>query len=218
MKLHYVEGSPNCRRALATVYHLGIEVDIEYMDFFSGDLRKPAYVKLNPNAMVPTLQDGDFVLWESNAIMQYLADRTPGNTLFPQDPRTRADIVRWQCWGLAHYNKAFGMLSFETLIKPNFLKAEPDAALVKWATAELALHLRVLESHLKGRDYAVGDGITLADYSLVQMQGFKAAMPFDWSPYPNVNAYYDRIAAVPHWARTEPGNAGTGRRPAAPGN
>ena len=70
MKLYYLVGSPNCRRVHAVMNHLGIKVDIEYLDFFTGELKKPDYLGLNPNGMVPTLRDGDFVLWESNAIMQ----------------------------------------------------------------------------------------------------------------------------------------------------
>jgi glutathione S-transferase len=200
MKLHYVVGSPNCRKVHAVLNHLGISAEFEYLDFFAGDTRKPGYLALNPNGMVPTLHDGDLILWESNAIMQYLAARAPANTLYPRDEAIRADISRWHCWELAHYNKAFGALSFETVAKPNFMKMAPDDATVTWSKRELARHAPVLESHLKGRKYLVGDDITLADYSVIHAEGFKEAIPFDWSPYPNINAYYERMRAVPHWA------------------
>lgn len=216
MQLYYIVGSPNCRKVHAAVNHLGIKVDIKYLDFFAGDLAQPDYLGINPNGMVPALRDGGFTLWESNAIMQYLAEKAPGNTLFPKDAKTRADIARWQCWELAHYNKAFGTLAFETVAKPNFMKTDPDQELVRWAQRELARHARVLESHMKGRQYAVGDGITLADYSLIHVEPFKEAVPFDWSAYPNLNAYYDRMRVVPHWAKTAPPSPGAiGRRPQA---
>lgn len=216
MKLYYVVGSPNCRKVHAVLNHLGIKADLEYLDFFAGDTKKPEYLALNPNGMVPTLRDGDFVLWESNAIMQYLAVKAPANTLYPRDDAKRADISRWQCWELAHFNKAFGALSFETVAKPNFLKAAPDEATVTWSKRELARHAPTLESHLKGRKYLVGDDVTLADYSVIHVEGFKEAIPFDWSPYPNINAYYERMRAVPHWAKTAPSNPQSiGRRPSA---
>jgi glutathione S-transferase len=74
MKLHYVVGSPNCRKVHAVINALGLQVEFAYLDFFRGDLRGADYLAMNPNAMVPVLVDGDFVLTESNAIMNYLAD------------------------------------------------------------------------------------------------------------------------------------------------
>ena len=214
MKLYYVVGSPNCRKVHAAINHLGIEVEFEYMDFFEGDHKKPEYLTLNSGGMVPSLHDGDFVLSESNAIMQYLADKVPGNTLFPRDAKTRADIVRWQCWDLAHYNKAFGVLAWEAVAKPNFMGAEPDLGVVNWAKNELSRHAPVLDAHLKGRTYVVGENITLADYSLAHVEMFKEAIPFDWLPFPNLNKYYERMRAVPHWAETAPVSPDAqGRRP-----
>ena len=104
MILHTFVGSPNSRKVEAVIDHLGLEVEIVRHDF-RGGLRSPDYLALNPNAKVPTLVDGTFVLWESNAIMQYLADKVGSDSLFPRDPRTRADIVRWQCWELVHFNQ-----------------------------------------------------------------------------------------------------------------
>lgn len=216
MKLYTVIGSPNSRKALAAVHQLGIAVEIEYLDYFESDLESPEYRVLNPNCMVPTLVDGDFSLWESNAIMQYLADKVPGNTLFPRDPQTRADIVRWQCWELAHYNKALGVLSFEAVAKTLLMDSEPDQALIDWAVQELGHFAPILEKHLRDRDYVVGASLTLADFSLIHIEPFKDAVPFDWSPYPNLNAYYQRIGALPTWSSSAPASPeAMGRRPAA---
>lgn len=216
MKLYYVVGSPNCRKVHAAINHLGLNVELEYLDFFAGDVQNADFLAINPNGMVPALCDGDYALSESNAIMQYLADTVPGNTLFPRDARTRADIVRWQCWELAHYNKALGVLSWETVAKPNFMGGQPDAAIVNWAKEGLARFAPVLEAHLKGRTHMVGDGMTLADYSVAHIEMFKEAVPFDWSPYPNLNRYYERMRAAPHWASTAPATPqAIGRRPPA---
>ena len=214
MKLYYVVGSPNCRKVHAVINHLGINVEFEYLDFFERDLKKQDYLGINPNGMVPTLRDGDFMLWESNAIMQYLADKVTGNALFPKDDKIRANIVRWQCWELAHYNNAFGVLAWETVAKPNLMGAEPDPGVVNWAKDGLSRHAPVLESHLKGRTHLVGKSVTLADYSLIHAEMFKEAIPFDWSLYPNINAYYERMRSVSHWAKTVPVSPeAMGRRP-----
>jgi len=216
MKLHYVVGSPNCRKVHAVINHLGLKLEFEYKDFFTGELKAPDYRGVNPNGMVPALEDGGLKLWESNAIMQYLAAKAPPNALLPRDMAVCADIVRWQCWELAHFNKALGVLSFEAVVKPNFLNMEPDPAAVGWSKGELERHAPTLDAHLDGRNYLVGDDITLADYSMIHLEGFKDLSPFDWSRFPSLNAYFERMRAVPHWANTAPADpAQIGRRPAA---
>lgn len=204
MKLHSVVGSPNCRKVQAVINHLGLEVALQYHDFFQGGLRGADFLGLNPNGMVPVLCDGDLRLWESNAIMQYLAEKAPENALYPRDAARRADITRWQCWELAHFNKALGVLTFEAVAKAAFMKLPPDADAVRWSTRELERHAPVLESHLKGRSFLVGDQLTLADYSMAYLEPLAGAAPFDWSRFPNITAYYERMRAVPHWARTAP--------------
>jgi len=204
MKIYYVVGSPNCRKVHAVLNHTGLKADFEYLDFFSGDLQLPAYRAVNPNAMVPSLVDGDLTLWESNAIMQYLADKAGADDLLPRDAKRRADIVRWLAWELAHFNRAFGILSFETVAKPNFMKMAPNAPLVEWAQGQLNTFASVLDAHMAGRAYVSGDKLTLADYAMIHLELFKEAMPFDWAPYPNLNAYFDRMREVDHWAKTAP--------------
>ncbi|MBI4273961.1 MAG: glutathione S-transferase family protein [Rhizobiales bacterium] len=216
MKLHSVVGSPNCRRVEAVANHLGQKLDIEYHDFFAGDLRKPEYLALNANGMVPLLADGAFTLWESNAITQYLADKAGSDTLFPRDPQRRADVVRWQCWELSHFNKAFGTLAWETVAKPTFNLGPTNHALVEIMRDNLKRFAAVLDRHLADRDYLVGNGITIADYSMITPEKFKEAIPFDWAPFANVNAYFERMRKVEHWTRTAPANpAETGRKPKA---
>jgi glutathione S-transferase len=198
MKLHIVPGSPNTRKVEAVIHHLGLEVDVQEYDLFAGDLRKPSYLALNPNARVPTLVDGKFVLWESNAIMQYLADKAGDDQLFPRKPQTRADVVRWQFWELVHFNRPFGALAFETIAKAR-RGLEVDAAAIALAQADLARNTPVLESHLAGRQYLVGDAVTLADYSMVTLESYRSKVPFDWSPYTHLNAYLDRVSKLEPW-------------------
>ena len=204
MKLYAIVGSPNSRKVLAVAHHTGIEVDVEYLDLFEGDTSKPAYKALNPNAMVPTLVDGDLKLWESNAINQYLAEKSEDDTLFPQNIAQRSDIVRWQSWELAHFNQAFGTLALEAVAKPYFMDTQGDEAVISWAKGQLSRFSSVLNNHMQGRSYVVGDTITLADYSMIHVESFKEAVPFDWTPFPHLNDYFDRMRQSPHWAATAP--------------
>ena len=98
MKLHLLQGSPNCRKTMATAYHLSSDVEMHFMELTSGETKSAEFLAINPNGLTPTLEDGDFKLWESEAVMQYLADCGGGNTLHPRDPKTRADISRWRFW------------------------------------------------------------------------------------------------------------------------
>lgn len=120
--------------------------------------------------MVPTLVDGDLNLWESNAIIQYLADKAGCDELFPTDSKKRADVVRWQCWELAHFNQAFGTLAFESVAKPSFMEMPSNEAVIEWSQQQLIRFATVLNNHLDGRLFMVGDGLTLADYSMIHVE------------------------------------------------
>ena len=204
MKLYAIVGSPNSRKVLAVVNHTGIDVDIEYLDLFAGDTHQPDYTALNPNSMVPTLLDGDLKLWESNAIIQYLADKAGDEALYPKNLILRADIARWQCWELAHFNQAFGTLALESVAKPNFFDTQGNPALIDCAKEQLERFSLVLNAHLQGRTYMVGDAITLADYSMIHVEFFKEMIPFDWSSFPHLNDYFERMRQSPHWLATAP--------------
>ena len=208
MKLHTAPGSPSGRKVQAVILHLKLDVQVQNHDFAKGELRAPEYLALNPNGSVPSLVDGDFVLWESNAIMQYLADKAGDELLFPRDLRTRADVVRWQCWELTHFNKAFGTLAFETVAKARLNFGPPDPRRVEVAEADLARYAPVLDAHMAHREYLVGRNITLADYSMLQFEGYRTLVPFDFSDYRNLNAYFDHVSKADAWQRSAPAGAG----------
>jgi glutathione S-transferase len=216
MKLHTFVGSPSGRKVEAVINHLKLDVQVEYYDALAGELRTPEYLALNPNGKVPTFVDGTFTLWESNAITQYLADKAGSDALFPRDSRKRAEVVRWQFWETAHFNKAFGTLVLEALIKPRRNLGPTDDSKVASASADLLRAAPVLNLHLTNRQYLVGEGITIADYSMICLEPYEAAIPFDWAPYPNVSAYFDRMRRTAHWKRTAPVSSdAVGRRPKA---
>jgi glutathione S-transferase len=215
MQLHTFVGSPSGRKVEAVINHLRIAVDVHYHDVLTGELKRPDYLALNPNAMVPTLIDGSFILWESDAIMQYLADRTDNTTLFPHDLRRRAEVVRWQFWATLHFNRAFGTLAFEAVAKPALGIGPTNETAVAAAQVDLARFAPILNAHLKGRQVLVGDAITLADYAMIRTEAYQAKIPFDWSPYSDLNAYFERMRHVEAWARTAPPSyEAVGRKPA----
>ncbi len=204
MKLYSLPGSPNTRKVLAVSHHLDLNLEIEQLDFLRGDTRKPEFLAINQNGMVPVLEDGSFVLWESNAIMQYLVEKVGGSPIFPTDLKLRTEVLRWQFWELTHFNKAFGTLVFESVIKPQFGMGNAAEDLVSFCLTELARFAPVLEHHLDSRQYLVGDGLTIADYSMVCLEKYRGATAFDWSPFPQINRYLDRIRQSDAWVKADP--------------
>lgn len=204
MKLYSHPASPNCRKVLVTAAHLGIPLETEFTDINAGAQGVPEYMALNPNGKVPTLKDGDFVLWESNAIVQYLAAQKPGNPLWPDDERVRADIARWQSWELAHWLPALHPYLWENFFKKVLGLGAPDPAELKKGEGNFNRFATVLNSHLAKRDYLVNNYLTLADISVASylMYARPAQIPLDG--YPNIKRWFARIEALPAWRQSEP--------------
>ncbi|MCP5368073.1 MAG: glutathione S-transferase family protein [Hyphomicrobiales bacterium] len=203
-KLYVVRGSNNCRKVEAVVGNLGLEVETVALDFASGGLKTPEYLALNPNGKVPTLVDGDYTLWESNAIMQYLADGAPDNTLYPRDGRTRIEIHRWQFWETAHYNRWLGTLAFEIMLKPMFNLGQPDEAHIAEARGFFDKFAPVLDARLSQGPFLVGANPTLADFSVGSFAAFVGGMGLNLNDYPHLRDWYARLDSVPGWAATAP--------------
>jgi len=202
MQLYYNPYSSNTRRVLLAADHLGIAFDLVKIDLGSQDDRR-RLGEVNDNGKLPVLIDGDFILWESCAIMQYLADGTPGQTVWPQERRARADVSRWMFWACQHFSPAVGVLTWEHIWKKFVTGQDADPKEVARGEADLAEAACVLDRHLATRRWLVGDDITLADYAVVGslMYKDKAALPLDG--YPHLLAWFERIQALPAWQRTD---------------
>lgn len=191
--------SMNCRKVQAVINYLDLEVDTQVVDLSAGKTREREYLALNPNGRLPALKDGDFVLWESGAICQYLVEAYGDNRLWASDPRTRADISRWTCWQLAHWQPAAGALIWEYVAKPYFGAGAPDPATVEKATEQFHVVARVLDEHLAGRRFIVGDRVTLADIAIGAALMYKKEARFPLERYSNIGAWSARLDEVPGW-------------------
>src|SRR5581483_5388390 len=163
MKLYGFPPSPNTWKVRAVAAHIGLPLELEFVDLTKP--RTAAYLAINPTGRTPTLVDGDRTLWESTAIMHYVAAQKP-NTLFPSGP-VRADILRWQCWGLAHFSgEACTPLIFQRLVKKLLNLGPPDEAVIARATEAFHKEAKVLDAHLAKQPYLAGSEVTLADFSV----------------------------------------------------
>jgi glutathione S-transferase len=201
MKLHYHPISHNCRRVLATIHEVGRDdVELALVDLFKGEHKTPEFLNLNPNGKVPVLEDGDFALWESTAIMQYLSG---DSTLWPAT-KARYDIIRWQVWAVGHWGPPIGKVVFERLVKKVVGASEPDEAKVAEGLEEFQQFASVLDGYLEGRDWLVGDGITLADYSVAANLTYASAVGIEIEPFANIRRWYDAIEGRDAWQRSAP--------------
>ncbi len=200
MRFHHHPASYNSRRALAVAHHLGLDVEVTICDLMAGAQQAPEFLALNPNGRVPVLEDGDFVLWESMAVSQYLASQTT-NSLWPDDARVRADITRWQAWDLAHFGRAGDILLFENVVRKMFGLGDPDAAAVAQAETTLAKFAAVLDAQLGERNHVVGEALTLADFFLAGSYESALGAGAPLLAFANVARWYQGIRSLPAWGR-----------------
>lgn len=199
MKLYHFPLSPNSRRVVAVLHHLQLPCELQALDLSKGEQLQTDFLKLNPNHMIPTLVDADFVLWESNAIMQYLCSKVPNNSLWPTNPKLQADISRWQFWVVGHFGSACGTLLFERVIKILFNRGEPDEQEIAKGEERFHRFAQVLEQHLTGRNWLVGDGVTLADFAVGSWLAVASPAQYPFANYPEIQRWYVNIEQLPAW-------------------
>lgn len=208
MKLFYFPPSNNSRRAHAVALHLELPMEYEMVNLQTGNQRTDDFLALNPAGRIPVVQEDDFVLWESNAIAQYLASHPlasqSSTTLWPEDAQARATITGWQCWELAHFSKGTQPLQYERFVKQVLKLGDPDPAVVERATAIFHKEAAVLNAHLAQHPYLVNDTLTIADFSVASDLTYAEMCQFPLENYPHIRAWYAKIEALPAWQQTAP--------------
>jgi glutathione S-transferase len=154
-----------------------------------------ALLARNPNAMVPVIQDGSFVLWESNAICRYLARKQPRSTLLPEHPELRAQVDQWMDWQATELNSAW-RYAFLALVRrdPGYTQARDIAeSIASWHR-----HMRILDDHFaQGGQFVTGEFFTLADVVLGLSVHRWLLSPLERPPLDAVHGYYQRLSVRP---------------------
>ena len=202
LKLHVFPPSPRSFKVLVVAHHLGIDYQLVLCDLTKGDQKSASYGALNPNQRVPTLEDGDFKLWESNAIIQYLATNKPESALLPADERGRADVTRWQFWESTTWDAACSILVFERVVKGFFGGGGPDAVEVEKGLQRFHRAAKVLDGHLRGRTYVCGNRVTLADFAIGAGLTMAELAQFPLEGYGEIRRWAAILADLPAWQRT----------------
>lgn len=204
MKLHYCE-TPNPRKACAVARYLNSPVEFTYVDLLKGENRKPEFLALNPNARVPVLDTGTTKFWEANAIMCYLA-KVAGSDIWPDDAR-QIEVIRWFSWDQAHFSRHAGALFFERVIKPMLGIGNPDQAVITEATGAFARSAAILDAHLRGRHFLVGDSLTLADFAVATMLPDAAGARLPLGGFPEIQRWHAQLNELDAWRQPFPERA-----------
>ena len=207
--------SINVRKVLWLCVEIGIPFEQEQWgsEFRSTDA--PEFLELNPNALVPVIRDGDFVLWESNAILQYAADKFGKSAYYPTDLKTRADINRWLLWESSSWFPSCYAYLVENCVKP-LLNAEPDAAVLEAQAANFHKLAGILDSRLAKSPWIAGAGPTIADIAIAAPMHLHALQKLPLDEHPNLKRWMtDRVEKLPCWEKTWVGPGFTLDRAAA---
>jgi len=199
----------NCRKVLAGLDFLDAPFERIHVDYFKGEQKEPAYVAVNPNASVPALRDGDFTLWESNAILQYAADKLGREAAYPRDLQQRADVNRWLLWESSSWFPSTYVFLIENCVKP-LLGGQPDPAVLDAQAVQFHKLAGILDARLAGSRWVCGDNPTIADIALAAPIHLHAWQKLPLSDHPNLQRWMtQQIEPMPCWKKTHVGEGFT---------
>lgn len=181
--------SINVQKVLWAADEIGLSYERIDVGGEFGKTDTPEYLALNPNKQIPVIQDGDFVLWESNAIVRYLAEAY--GVLAPAELEGRALAGQWSDWSLSSLYRDLITNCFHQHIR---VTAENrDHALIAAAAKRLVDQFTILDRHLEGRSFIVGEALSFADIVVGALMFRYYTMPIQQAEAPNVEAWYQRL-------------------------
>jgi glutathione S-transferase len=200
MKLYVFPPSGRVVGIIALKSHLALDCEVLAIDLGRGDQLTPQYVTLNANKKMPTLEDDGFVLWESNAILFYLAAKRPDQGLWPRGVQGQADVLRWLAWESAHWDaESVGMVSFEKASKAVLGLGPSDPAFIGRGEQNFARFAAVLNNSLQGRTWLTGERLTIADFSIGGLVPSAERLQLPIREFPEIVRWYEGLAALPAW-------------------
>ena len=203
MKLHFHPVSTACRGVLLFCAEANIAYEPVVVDLMTGAHHKEPFLALNPSAMVPVLQDGDFVLTESAAILRYLADKHD-SPAYPKDLKQRAHVNERMDWFNTNFYREWGYHFLYPQLFPHHLRTHEAAqtATVAWGKEKSEHWLSVLDTKiLGGKKFLCGELITIADYFGAGIIAAGDLVGVRLDRYPNVDRWLKTMRALPSWKK-----------------
>jgi glutathione S-transferase len=204
MKLYMHPVSMTSRPVRLFVADNKIDIDEQVVDLMTGEHLKDPYASLNPNCMVPMLEDGDFRLTESSAILKYLADKI-GSPAYPKDLKQRAKVNEVMDWLNSNFYRDYGYGLCYPQVFPHHKRRSDEAqtATVEWGKENTKKWLKLLNDYWIGpkKAYLCGEQITIADYFGAGLVTLGEVIRVDFSQYPNVRRWLDNVKKQPSWPK-----------------
>jgi glutathione S-transferase len=204
MTIHYHPVSTTSRPLVLFALENGLDVELKLVDLMVGEHVKPPFNVMNPNELVPVLQDGDFELTESSAILKYLADKIDSPT-YPKDLKKRARVNEKMDWINTQLNRdfAYGLVYpqiFGTHQRPT---DEQHKGVLSWSRERAQKWFKVLDSHVIGdKKFLTGSEITIADYYGSSFVALAEAIRLNLVQFPNVQRWYGNMKELKSWSKT----------------
>lgn len=202
LKLYAFPLSPRSFKVMWAANHAGVPYELQLVDFSKNDQNAPPYLALNPNGRAPTLDDDGFVLWESNAIVEYIASLRPESGLLPQETRARLAITKWLYWESSHWDPACAIFAFERVVKPLFGRGQAVQSEIDRGTAMFERIGKVLDGQLTKHRFVAGEQLTAADIALGASMCIADQARFPIENYRAIERWRAEIKALPSWVRT----------------
>ncbi len=214
MKIYADPITVNCRKVLAGLKMMDVPYELVHVDYFTAQQKSDWYKKINANESVPAMVDGDFTLWESNAILMYAAEKHARFAFYPADYKTRADIHRWMQWeGSAWFPSTYVYL-VENVVKP-VLKAEPDAKVLEAQAATFHKLAGILDHRLASSEWLCGANPTLADIVCAAPMHLHPYQKLPLAEHKNLTRWMtQKVEKLPAWGATYVGDGFSLTRPA----
>lgn len=203
MKLFYHPASTTSRPIMLFAAESGIALDMQVVDLFTGEHYQAPFVGLNPNRLVPLLEDGDFRLTESSAILKYLAEKA-NSPLYPNDAQHRARVNERMDWVNTQLSRdlVYGVVYPQIFPAHKRRSSEAQDATLQWGKERAQGWLAVLNDHYLGSSnaYVCGNAMTIADLLCAEYVFLGELIGSDFAAYPNVKQWLGRMKALKSWA------------------
>ena len=205
MKLYMHPVSMTSRPVRLFIADSKIDCDQQLVDVMTGEHLQPPYGVINPNRLIPVLEDGDFRLTESSAILKYLADKI-GSPAYPKDLKQRAKVNEVMDWLNSNFYRDWGYgLCYPQLFPHHKRRSdEAHAATVEWGAENAKKWLQLLNDYWIGpnKQFLCGNTVTIADYFGAGLVTLGEVIRVDFSKYPNVKRWLDNVKKLPSWDKT----------------
>ena len=204
MKLYFHPVSTTSRTIMLFAAESGIKLDYQLVDLMKGEHLGPAYLALNPNGLVPLLEDGDFRLTESSAILKYLADQID-SPAYPKALKERARVNEAMDWINSNLYRDFGYGVAYPQMFPHHRRASDalQEGTLTWAQGKTRAWLTTLDKSILGpnKPFLCGDKVTIADYFGAPILTLGDLLRADFAQYPNVQRWLANMRALPTWSK-----------------